>query len=157
MSTNIDGVIACVTYLLAISAGAQGVTEMVKNAIPWLSIEKVPQDPENQKDVSEASRLEGYRQGALKIIATASAMFLIQLAGLNPLHLLTGNETPLSMTQTAAWGFVSSFGSPFLNQILKILISIRDTRNSLINKKSPCQKVYGTKKTRSRGNVSASG
>lgn len=157
MSTSIDGVIACATYLLAISAGAQGVTEMVKNAIPWLSTEKVPQDPENQKDVFEASRLEGYRQGALKIIATASAIVLIRLAELNPMHLLTGTETPLSMTQTAAWGFVSSFGSPFLNQILKILISIRDTRNSLINKKSPCQKVYGTKKTRSRSNVSTSG
>lgn len=157
MPASIDGVIACATYLLAISAGAQGATETVKNAVPWLSSEKVPQNPENQRDVSEASRLEGYRQGILKIIATISAMALIRLAELNPLYLMTGNDTPLDIAQIAAWGLVSSFGSPFLNQILKILISIRDTRNSLINKKSPCQKVGAGKKECSLDNATASG
>lgn len=157
MPANIDGVIACATYLLAVSAGAQGATETIKNAIPWLSTEKVPQNPENQVDDSLASRLEGYRQGILKIIATISAMALIKLAELNPLSLLTGNHIPLNTTQIIAWGLVSSFGSPFLNQILKILISIRDTKNSHINKKTPCQKVCGDKKTEAGESVSTSG
>ena len=156
MSTSIDGVIACATYLLAISAGAQGFTETLKNAMPWLMVEKAPLNPENQDDISAASKLEGYRQGALKIMATLSAMALIWLAEVNPIYFLTGSGAPLNIPQIVAWGMVSSFGSPFLNQILKILISIRDTRNALINKKSPIQRI-GSKKNQAKSDITAAG
>jgi len=138
---NLDGVVALIAYLVAVSAGAQGMTETVKNMVPWLMKEKIPCDPANQADVAAAIKAEGLRQGILKVIASGSAMALIALTGINPLSFLTGSQVPPGMAQAFAWGLLSSFGSPFLNSVLKIMISIRDARNAVLNKTPPQEKV----------------